>query len=156
MIGPAGLETASNTVSVHLLKTLDYFTVKLLRLQPRHFLRSVRVVQARVSSNLCCVLNVNHKRHSLGSNSIGILFIMIKYDMELDTKLESKINMSRPIRSFVTKLKSKSLFFVFQGKASGFAETELHKSKSLFFSGELRSIQGQNYGKPKSKLFPWI
>lgn len=58
--------------------------------------------------------------------------------------------------SFVTKFKSKSLFFVFQGKASKLAETELFKDKSLFFSGELRSIQGQNFGKTKSKFFPWF
>ena len=64
--------------------------------------------------------------------------------------------MSSPNRSFVSKLKSKSLFFVFQEKAPEFSEMELHKSKSLFFSGELRSIQGQNYGKYKSKFFPWI
>ena len=61
--------------------------------------------------------------------------------------------MSSPTMSFVTKLKRKSLFSVFQRKASEFAETELHKSKSLFFSGELRSIQGQKFGKSNSKFF---
>ena len=64
--------------------------------------------------------------------------------------------MSSPTKSFVTNLKGKFLFFVFQGKAPELVETELHKSKSLFFSGELRSIQGQNYGKFKSKFFPWV
>ena len=64
--------------------------------------------------------------------------------------------MSNPSRSLVAKLKSKSSFFTFQGKVSEFAETELLKSKSLFFSGELRSIQGQSYGRSKSKLFPWL
>ena len=64
--------------------------------------------------------------------------------------------MSISTMSFVTKLKSKSSFSVFQGKPSEFAETELLKSKSLFFSGELRSIQGQSYGRSKSKLFPWL
>lgn len=64
--------------------------------------------------------------------------------------------MSSLAKSFVTNLRGKSLFFVFQGKASELVETEEHKSKSLFFSGELRSIQGQNYGKFKSKFFPWV
>ena len=41
--------------------------------------------------------------------------------------------MSSPTKSFVTNLKGKFLFFVFQGKAPELVETELHKSKSLFF-----------------------